>query len=158
VLTEKPAKVYVERMPYSIAAMVSQLSMGNEKRVESIMARLGYEMNARNKSIMPLAGKWAAEHGEKLEIQKTIPKSVESLTPKQKEALAKIADLLDKNLDRHELAKEVFAVIKGLGMKPPDVFTALYRVLIDADRGPKSGAFLLSLDKDFVQKRLRLQG
>jgi len=158
VLTTKPAKNYGERMPYSIAAMVSQLSLGDEKRAEGIMARLGYEMSARNKAILPLAGKWTAEHGEKLEIQKTIPKSAESLTPKQKEALKKIADLLDKNLDRHELAKEVFAVIKGMGMKPPDVFTALYRVLIDADKGPKSGAFLLSLDKDFVQKRLRLQG
>jgi len=158
VLTEKPSKEYIERMPYSIAAMVSQIALGNEKRVEGIMKRLGYAMNERNKAILPLAGKWASEHGERLEIQKTIPKSADVLTPKQKEALSKIADLLDKEWERQAFAKAVFAIIKEMGMKPPEVFTAVYRVLIDADRGPKSGAFILSLDKDFVQKRFRLQG
>ncbi len=158
VLTEKPSKEYIERMPYSIAAMVSQIALGNEKRVEGIMKRLGYEMNERNKAILPLAGKWAAEHGEKLEIQKTIPKSAESLSAQQRDALSKIAELLDKDWERQAFAKAVFAIIKDMGMKPPEVFTAVYRVLIDADKGPKSGAFILSLDKDFVQKRFRLQG
>jgi len=158
ILTEKPPREYVERMPYSTAAMVSQIALGSEKRAEGIISRLGYEMNARNREILPLAGKWASEHGEKLEIQKTIPKSAETFTPKQKEALSKIASLLDKGLDRHALAKEIFAVAKGFDMKPPEVFTAIYRVLLDAESGPKSGIFLLSLDKDFVQKRFRLEG
>jgi lysyl-tRNA synthetase class 1 len=157
VLTDKPPKEYTERMPYGTAAMVSQIALGDESRVAGIMKQLGYEMNARNREIMPLAGRWASEHGEKLEIRKAIPKSAESLTPKQKEALAKIADLLDKNLDRHGLAKEIFAVAKGLNMKPPEVFTAIYKVILDAEKGPKSGVFLLSLDKGFVQKRFRLQ-
>lgn len=157
VLTKKPSKEYVERMPYGTAAMVWQIALGDEKRAEGIMERLGYEMNRRNEEILPLAGKWASEHGEKLQIQKSIPKSAENLTPKQKEALMKIAGLLDKNLDRHALAKEIFAVAKSLDMKPPEVFTAIYRVLLDADKGPKSGIFLLSLDKDFVQKRFMLR-
>jgi lysyl-tRNA synthetase, class I len=157
VLCGKPPEEYVERMPYGIAAMVSQIAMGDKKRLESIMRRLGYSLNDRNTELLKLAGKWVDEHGEKLEIQKTLPKIAEALTAQQKEALGKIADLLDRDWERQAFAKAVFAIIKDMNMKPPEVFTAVYRLLINADKGPKSGAFLLSLDKDFVQKRLRLE-
>ncbi len=158
VLTRKPAGEYVERMPYSIAAMVSQLSMGDKKRADGILKRLGYETGGRNAQLLPLAGKWASEHGEKLTLQEKIPKSAEALSAKQKEALSRIADLLDRDWERQVFAKEIFKIANELGLKPPEMFKAVYNVLLDAERGPKSGAFILSLDKGFAQKRFRLEG
>ena len=157
VMMGKQPEEYTPGVPYSIAAMAYQIGQGDDKNVEAALGRLGYEMNEKTRKLLPLAGNWASKYGENFEIQKEIPNSAETLSDVQKEALFKIADILDKDWERHAFAKETFAIAKELGLKPPEMFKAVYTVLIDAERGPKSGAFILSLDRDFVQKRFRLE-
>ncbi len=156
ILMGKPPKEYETRVPYGIVAMAYQIGHGDEKSIVDALGRLGYEVNKRSKELIPLAGKWSSEYGEKIEIREKLPKSASSLNDKQKEALVKIAELLDKKWETMAFAKEIFAIAKELELKPPEVFQAVYAVLLDAERGPKAAAFILSLDKDFVQKRFRL--
>jgi lysyl-tRNA synthetase class 1 len=39
-----------------------------------------------------------------------------------------------------------------------DFFTAGYRLFLDEDQGPRLGPFLAALDRQFVVRRLRLEG
>ena len=71
---------------------------------------------------------------------------------------SKAADALEKGVDGEELQKLFFSEVKATGLKPQDVFVPLYRLFFGKDRGPKVGPFLVSLDKGFAVKRLRLQG
>jgi lysyl-tRNA synthetase class 1 len=147
---------YEPRVPYSIAAMAWQIGQGDEKNIEKALGRLGYELNDKTREILPLAGNWASKFGEMIEVQEEIPESAKDLSEKQKEALAEIAGLLDDEWKPRDFAKEMFSIAKSKGMKPPELFKAIYTTILGKEKGPKAATFLLSLDKDFVQNRLRL--
>ena len=56
-----------------------------------------------------------------------------------------------------ELHDEMYSILRRHGLKPQKAFQAIYRVLIGKKMGPRAASFLLSLERDFVIKRLRLE-
>lgn len=90
----------------------------------------------------------------KYELQHTMP--VVELSDAQKKALRLLADFMEEQ-DRsgeavharlHDLKTEV-------PIAPKELFTAIYRVFLARDSGPKAGWFLSVLPRDMVVKRLR---
>jgi ATP-dependent protease Clp ATPase subunit len=51
----------------------------------------------------------------------------------------------------------MYDVLESLEMKPQKAFQAIYKTIIGKKQGPRAASFVLSLDKDFVVKRFRLE-
>ena len=90
----------------------------------------------------------------KFQVQKEIP-HVE-LNPAQEGFLAELADSLEKkNYSSEELHDEMYRILKKHDLKPQKAFQSIYRVVLGQKQGPRAASFLLSLDKDFLIRRLR---
>lgn len=156
-ITKKTPSDYTEVIPYSIAAIVSQVSNNEKPRMESILERLGYAINERTLDRIPLAGNWARLYGETIDVCKDLPDCANSLSDEQKKALGGIVGLLDTAKDDKELGKGIFALSKDLGISPKEIFGAIYCVLLNKEKGPRAASFILSLDKEFVKDRFLLK-
>lgn len=96
--------------------------------------------------------KYAPESAKFL-VQKELPETARELTDKQKELLQKIAVALDNVEDAEAFQTQIYEIGKSLGLNGKETFSAIYRVLIGKDHGPKAAWLILSLDKDFIKKR-----
>ncbi|MDO9043702.1 MAG: lysine--tRNA ligase [Methanobacteriaceae archaeon] len=92
----------------------------------------------------------------KFQVQEKIPPV--NLSPEQTAFLKDMATLLEeKDLNPEELHDEMYNILREHDLKPQKAFQAIYRVVIGKKMGPRAASFILSLDKDFVIKRLRLE-
>ena len=94
----------------------------------------------------------------KFQVQeKSIPKL--PLTEEQDKFLADLADLIENNefTDATALHDAMYEILEAQELKPQKGFQAIYKMILGQKQGPRAASFLLSLDKDFVVKRLRKQ-
>ena len=121
------------------------------------MPNMEKEIAKENAKAWSEFAKYYIEHfapdSEKFLIQKTLPQNVSTLTHKQKELLHKIADELDSQTDAEKFQFDMYEWGKSLGLTGKDTFSAIYKVLIGKDHGPKAAWLILSLDKSFVKQR-----
>lgn len=96
-----------------------------------------------------------APESEKFLIQEKLPEEAGDLTEKQKELLQKVLQELDKQKDAEKFQFDIYELGKTLGLSGKDTFSAIYKVLIGKDHGPKAAWLILSLDKEFVKKRFQ---
>ncbi|MCD5382064.1 MAG: lysine--tRNA ligase [Candidatus Pacebacteria bacterium] len=93
-------------------------------------------------------------------LQETVPERAADLTAEQKTALGVLADKITatETYDGPELHKLIHEVKEESGLTPKEFFSAIYIVFLGKESGPKVGWFLSILEKEFVIKRLLLQG
>ncbi|WBF07834.1 MULTISPECIES: lysine--tRNA ligase [Methanothermobacter] len=92
----------------------------------------------------------------KFQVQEELP-DVELSEPQLK-FLQDVADLMEsREMTAEELHDEMYSILRRHGLKPQKAFQAIYRVLIGKKMGPRAASFLLSLERDFVIRRLRLE-
>jgi len=92
----------------------------------------------------------------KFKVQPNMPEV--QLSENQEEFLLKVARILEtSDPDPEELHDEMYVLMRKLDMKPQKAFQAVYKILIGKKQGPRAASFILSIDKDFVIKRFRLQ-
>ena len=92
----------------------------------------------------------------KFQVQeKNIPKL--PLTEEQDKFLVDLADLMENNEfnDATQLHDAMYEILEAQELKPQKGFQAIYKMVLGQKQGPRAASFLLSLDKDFVIKRLR---
>ncbi len=90
----------------------------------------------------------------KFRVQEKLP-SV-TLSPEQEAFLNDMANLLENDdLKPKELHDEMYNILRKHDLKANKAFQAIYKIVIGKKMGPRAASFLLSLDKDFVIKRLR---
>ena len=79
------------------------------------------------------------------------------LTEEQTQFLKDLADLMENNefSDAADLHDAMYEILEGQGLKPQKGFQAIYKMILGQKQGPRAASFLLSLDNDFVVKRLR---
>ena len=81
----------------------------------------------------------------------------EKLKDKQKEWIKYFAEKIkDVEFDALTLHELIYQTAKELGLNPRDAFQASYMILLGKRYGPKLGAFLATLGRDFVIKRYSL--
>ncbi len=92
----------------------------------------------------------------KFNVQKKLPKI--EISDLQKEFLFKVADLLENNdYNPEALHDSMYLIIHDLDLKPQKAFQAIYKVITGKKQGPRAASFVLSLDKDLVIKRFRME-
>jgi lysyl-tRNA synthetase class 1 len=91
----------------------------------------------------------------KFKVQETLPIEVKKLSQKQRIALGTLADEIRFKKTAEELHNKIYEVAEEAGIDSSDVFKAIYVAILGKSSGPRAGWFLISLDGNFVRKRLR---
>lgn len=98
--------------------------------------------------------KYAPEE-KKFTVQKNLPAAVKKLSSRQKKLLLKISQELDKRWQPEDFQNHIYGLGKELNLTSAETFQAIYLALLGKDHGPKASWLILSLEKDFVQRRLQ---
>ena len=92
----------------------------------------------------------------KFEVQrKNIPNL--PLQDAQISFLKDLADIMEEKefTQSKDLHDEMYEILEKYELKPQKGFQAIYKMILGKKQGPRAASFLLTLDKDFVIKRLR---
>ena len=145
-----PPKQPSSHVAYRMIAQQASLFPAGDDRQERVLARLmKYGMiKDRNDAIMQkirLASNWADDtiQEEKFEVQ---------LTDLQRKAIAELIEaiesfkgLQDVQDNAKSLQSKVFDIARRNGLEPKEFFTLLYRLFLNAERGPRIGNYFLDL-------------
>jgi lysyl-tRNA synthetase class 1 len=71
--------------------------------------------------------------------------------------LAKKVETAPADADGEWFHKAIYELKDSTNLAPKQLFSTLYKVLIDKDSGPRAGWFLSILPRDWLIKRLRLE-
>lgn len=145
-----PPKLPGPHVLYRFIAQQASIFPPSDDRDEKVFNRLVKYGMVKNKtdSIMRkirLASNWADDNrqDEKFEVQlsgsqrKAVQELIEVIRP--------FAGLSDSGDNAKNLQSKVFDVARNNGMEPKEFFTLLYRMFLNADRGPRIGNYFLDL-------------
>ncbi|WP_423792589.1 lysine--tRNA ligase [Methanocaldococcus indicus] len=154
-------------IPYRFCSIIGQLAYKDGdidmEKVFEILKRNNYNIEEiddfslrRLKDRLIMARNWALNYGEKLVIidEEEAKNIYKSLKDKQKEFIKRFYERLKEiNFDALTIHETIYEVAKEVGINVRDAFQACYLILLNKKYGPRLGAFLASLGKDFVLKR-----
>jgi lysyl-tRNA synthetase, class I len=136
-------------IPYRILAQQALLFRGDEKQVDKVYDRLVKYNLVKNKSdslIMKiqLASNWSNDY-----LSTTLVSTEINVSKSERDALLELIQFL-KNMepieDKGELAiaiqSEIFSIAQKLGLQPKVFFKLLYKILINAEKGPRLGNYV----------------
>ncbi len=151
--------------PVELSTLISLLQVPHLDIREEIVKRSSqplseYDWEIANQRIA-VAQKWLADYADeedKLVLYlDQVPEQVKDLTVEQitylKQLRMSLANL--EGWDAEALQTTLFATAKELEMQQPLAFKAVYFSFLGKERGPKAGALLSYLDRDFVIARLQ---
>ncbi len=99
---------------------------------------------------------WAPE-SVKFEL---LPKPPAIISEKERQYLLTLAKKIEsapKDADGEWFHKVIYELGEPTGLAPKQLFSALYKVLIGKESGPRAGWFLSTLPRDWLIKRLRME-
>ncbi len=153
----QPPRQPSPHMPYQLVVQQAAIFPASDDRLEKIFNRLVTYNIVKEKSdaVMErirLAANWAddnvAQEAERFEVQlsetqrKAVAELIEVIKP-----FAQVPSTLD---NAKTLQSKVFDVARSNAIEPKEFFTMLYRMLLNADRGPRIGNYFLDLGIDRV--------
>ncbi|HJS81757.1 MAG TPA: lysine--tRNA ligase [Nitrososphaera sp.] len=153
----QPPRQPSPHMPYQLVVQQAAIFPASDDRLEKIFNRLVTYNIVKEKSdaVMErirLAANWAddnvAQEAERFEVQlsetqrKAVAELIEVIKP-----FAQVPSTLD---NAKTLQSKVFDVARSYAIEPKEFFTMLYRMLLNADRGPRIGNYFLDLGIDRV--------
>jgi lysyl-tRNA synthetase, class I len=155
----------VSRVPFTLLYASYQASLRNVDTTLQIIARTEYvgvvkedeEVIRRELSyIASWLDTWAPEE-VKFELRKSDPKPDEFTQTEVKflRGLAGKVSEAPENADGEWFHKAIYEFKEELGLQPKELFSTLYRLLINKNSGPRAGWFLSILPRDWLAKRLR---
>ncbi len=150
-----PPKSPSPHVAYRVMAQQASLFPAEEDRQEKVLVRLTkYGMvKDKNDAIIEkirLASNWADDmmQEERFDIQ---------LTDVQKKAINELIETLkpfkgmqDAPDNAKNLQSKVFEIARGNGIEPKEFFILLYKMFLNAERGPRIGNYFLDLGIDKV--------
>ncbi len=151
--------------PFDLSTLISLLQVPHldirqeiEKRSTQPLSEYDWQIVNQRISV---AQKWLADYAdeeEKLVLYlDRIPEKVRDLTQEQVAYLRQLTHSLTdvQGWEADELQTTLFATAKELEMQQPLAFKAVYLSFLGKERGPKAGALLSYLERDFVITRLQ---
>ncbi len=153
----QPPRQPSPHMPYQLVVQQAAIFPASDDRLEKIFNRLVTYNIVKEKSDaamerIRLAANWAddnvAQEAERFEVQlsetqrKAVAELIEVIKP-----FAQVPSTLD---NAKTLQSKVFDVARSYAIEPKEFFTMLYRMLLNADRGPRIGNYFLDLGIDRV--------
>jgi lysyl-tRNA synthetase class 1 len=147
----------INQEPEEVFEILKRNSQLPEKMESMKYDEISPEERQRLEERLHKVSKWLEIYAPKFvkfHVQEKLPKL--EITEYQSEFLIKVADILEKkDYTPEELHDEMYLILKEMGLKPQKAFQAIYKMVLGQKQGPRAASFLLSLDKDFLIKRLR---
>ncbi|MFZ2456781.1 MAG: lysine--tRNA ligase [Candidatus Altiarchaeia archaeon] len=149
------------QVPFTLCTTLSQIIPDLDmERIGKKLATLGYKDfdSGRLERRLKCSKNWIETRGPenlkfKLLTEAESRTEYDMLSEKQKDALKKLVGEINSDIVPEAFHKRIYETARGTDLKPDQLFLAIYRVLIGKERGPKAASFLLSLDRDYIQKR-----
>lgn len=145
-------------VPFTLCSVLSQIATIDE--VAAKISKMGYTCFDENKlkERIRLAGNWVEEYGpEYLKFELNNEEESKRIFNEQVDEIKNTLQILTKELDEINDSslyhKRIYEVARENGVEPPQVFTAMYQILIGKEKGPKAASFLQSLGKEYLEKR-----
>ncbi len=108
---------------------------------------------------VPLARNWAVRTDNEYNYRLAEDLPEVDFDANTEAALTELAEFIEsEGPDGEALQEAVYETARGNDVEVGDFFTAGYRLFLDEDQGPRLGPFLAALDRQFVVRRLRLEG
>lgn len=153
------------QIPFTLCTTLAQIVPDlNLEKIVKKLSEMGYENfdNERLRKRLRLSKNWVETYGPeylRFELVSDLEarEIYERLEERQKEALERLVKELDKKWSPKELHKRIYEISRGMDLKPEKLFEAIYLVLIGKKKGPRAASFILSLDKEFVRGRFKLE-
>jgi lysyl-tRNA synthetase class 1 len=158
----KPPQQPGPHVPYRMLVQQASLFLEDEDRTSKVISRLiKYKMiDEKTQSLsqrIELASNWAddqlslsAERND-IEINDIQRKAIRELLDTIKEFLSKEKDPETPN----NVQSRVFDIARKNRLEPKEFFRLLYRILINADRGPRIANYMIDLGLEGTAKILR---
>jgi lysyl-tRNA synthetase class 1 len=156
----QPPKAPSTHIPYRILAQQALLFRDQRNLVEKVYDRLvkyGLVKEKPDSLIkkIQMASNWASVY-----LSSGFERIDLNLSPTQQDAILELTHYL-KSLNASnpdELSKtiqsEIFSIARKRGVQPKEFFTILYRILINTDKGPRLGNYIVDLGIDRTSKQL----
>ena len=158
--------VTVSSVPFSHLVASYQAALKNPDKTLEIISRTEYQktgadqeqvIRAELKFIEQWLEKWAPGD-TKFELSQSV--NISDFNETEKAYFAKLADKIasaPEAADGEWFHKAIYELQESSGLSKPQLFSALYRLLIGKQSGPRAGWFLSMLERDWLIKRLRLE-
>jgi len=69
-------------------------------------------------------------------------------------AIQEMIQLIEREKDGEKIQKEIFLIAKKHGLQPPEFFKTIYRILLNEERGPRLGPYIIERGKAEVIEKL----
>lgn len=146
-------------IPFKHLITLVQIADGEVDKITAILERHNLPIPSHDvlQNRIAYAQYWVDNYAPpevRLQLQDTLPASVESLTPEQREALSTLANRLEPDMSGDDIHALVYSLTQDGDIEPKVLFQAIYTAFLGQPRGPRVGWFLGSLEFDFVRTRL----
>ncbi|MEM4312178.1 MAG: lysine--tRNA ligase [Nitrososphaerales archaeon] len=145
----KPPKEPSTHVPYNMLVDLASVAP-EEGSIDFIVNRLksyrilkGEADEGLIKRIL-LCLEWAKD------FKRGLTRKIISLGEKEKKALWELREVLKWESDAQKIQNYIFEIAKKNQIEPPSFFTLLYRILLNSDRGPRLGPYIVDIGREKV--------
>lgn len=157
----------VSNIPFSHLVESYQASLRDADKTLDVIARTEHAETVDRdaeiiKNELRFIDNWLAKYAPdevKFALQDQIDET--QFSDEQKQFMSELADKIvsaPEDADGEWFHKAIYEFKDSLGIQPKELFGTLYKVLIAKSSGPRAGWFLSILPRDWLIKRLRLEG
>lgn len=151
---------------YMLAVQLAKMYKTADNRTERVAAKLadygvirdGESDNESVARLVELAGRYADEFADYAVAQtlRADAGASESLgfDDKPRKALLEIARMLDSEGSPDAIQTGIYNAAKSNDVPPKEIFAALYRIILGADRGPRLGPFISDIGNKKVSRMI----
>ena len=149
-------KKFIEAIPFSIFVEIAKI-LPEKNRVDFALAKLkdfgrlkavSPELKKEIEKRLALAQIWHEKYGG----QEKLPAF--EIPTDTKPALQELIEILKKEKDGERIQKELFLIAKKHFIKPPEFFKIVYKILLNSERGPRLGPYVIERGKAEVIEKL----
>ncbi|MFH1623478.1 MAG: lysine--tRNA ligase [Candidatus Aenigmatarchaeota archaeon] len=152
---KKPAKAYVPKVAFSTLAELAKTAP-RQKRVEFLLKKVKELGLVRE--VTPQLRKHIAERLAFVDAAapaQTVQPQKQRLSDSDKDIVRKLIAAIERESDAEKLQSEIFDIARSSGMKLPDFFRIVYRVLFGTDRGPRLGQYIVDAGRKEIIGKMK---
>ncbi len=155
-LTKPIAKKFEEKVPLDVMSEIAKIlpEKNQLKFTVEKLKELGHikKVDLKTKSMVEEKLEHAKKWIEKTEKKEKVKVEI---SEEEKIALEELIEGMEKIKDGEELQTRIFEVAKENKIKPISFFRLIYKILLNSERGPRLGPYILERGKEEVVRKLK---
>lgn len=97
-------------------------------------------------SMLEFAKGWLRDFGEK--------KVITEISKRERTSIEELIETIRKEKDGERLQTRIFEIAKNNGIKPAKFFGLVYKMILESERGPRLGPYILEIGKEEIIEKL----